>query len=120
MSKRASVFVLIASVALLSAWIMVPPGPAAQEIAERPNGRFMTVGGVLLETSTGKTWLLEAVEGDSAWRPIKRFDDYGEFLVWKKKEKEKRANQLMQQRKEAEKREIERRKERLKTGLGKE
>jgi hypothetical protein len=44
---------------------------------------------VLLETKSGKTWVLQrSVEGESAWLPAKRLDSDDDILNWRKRERE--------------------------------
>ena len=91
MSRKFILGVLIAASLALSGWALAQQQPPVAKIPPQPDiGHFAISpagqSAVLLDTKTGKTWVLtRSVDGESVWLPAKRIDsdieahDYREY-----------------------------------------
>jgi len=93
MSRHFVIGIVVMGLCALGGWAL------AQQ--ERPGGKGPAAEGgpfvvspagdtaVLLETKSGKTWVLRrSVEGDAAWLPAKRIDSHEEGNRWRQREEE--------------------------------
>jgi hypothetical protein len=98
MSRRLPLALLVAAAGLVG-WAFAQPRPAPAERGETPAGRYAVspVGrtAVMVETATGKTWLLhETVDSRRfAWLPVPRIDDPDEAQKWLAMEESLRRDQ---------------------------
>src|SRR5262245_55672529 len=93
MSRSYLIGIVVVGLVALGSWAL------AQQ--ERPGGKGPAAEGgpfvvspagdtaVLLETKSGKTWVLRrSVEGDAVWLPAKRIDSPEEAHRWREREEE--------------------------------
>ena len=93
MSRSYVIGIVVVGLVALGGWAL------AQQ--ERPDGKGSAAEGgpfvvspaddtaVLLETKSGKTWVLRrSVEGDAVWLPTKRIDSHEEVLRWRQREED--------------------------------
>ena len=93
MYRRYVIGIVVVGLVALGSWAL------AQQ--ERPGGKGPAAEGgpfvvspagdtaVLLETKSGKTWVLRrSVEGDAVWLPAKRIDSHEEGNRWRQREEE--------------------------------
>lgn len=107
MSKRVIIPAVVVAALLVGGWSLAQQ---AQAPKQTDPGRFMVSpagkSAVLLETTTGKTWLLaESADGDAVWLPLERLNSRDQFLEWRERELKRKLIER--------EREIERAKERL-------
>jgi len=93
MSQRFLIPTLVLSLAGLAGWALAQPGGGRPRMGDGA-GRFaVSAAGnsaVLLDGSTGRTWVLnQAVDGSSVWVPAKRLDTEEEVHRWMKAERER-------------------------------
>jgi hypothetical protein len=93
MSRRYVFGIVFAGLLALGGWALAQQerpgakGPAAEggPFAVSPAGDTA----VLLETKSGKTWVLgRSVEGHAVWLPAKRIESHEEALQWRQREEE--------------------------------
>jgi hypothetical protein len=93
MSKRYLIPVLAVGLLALCGWLFTQQARPAAEAPEAASGRYaVSPAGdtaVLLETTSGKTWMLHhSVDGTrSVWLPARRLDHDDEARQWVEKEK---------------------------------
>lgn len=92
MSKRFLLSAVIVALLGLGSWVLaqqVQPGPKKGD----PDLARLTVSpadksAVLLDATTGKTWVLShSVDGSAVWLPIRRIDSEREMHEWLEREK---------------------------------
>jgi hypothetical protein len=95
MSRRHVIGILVLGLLALGGWAVAQQErPGAK--APAPEGGPFVVSpagdtAVLLETKSGKTWVLRrSVEGHSVWLPAKRIDSEEDGLRWRQREEEVR------------------------------
>jgi hypothetical protein len=78
MSQRWLIPALVLALAGLAGWAVAQPGPGGPKKGDGPPRFAVAATGssaVLLETATGKTWVLnQALDGSSVWLPVRRLD----------------------------------------------
>ena len=91
MSRKLIFIALIGATLALGGWALAQQQPPVAKIPPQPDiGHFAISpagqSAVLLDTKTGKTWVLtRSVDGESVWLPAKRIDsdieahDYREY-----------------------------------------
>lgn len=93
MSRHYVIGIVVVGLLALGGWALAQQerpggkGPAAEggSFAVSPAGDTA----VLLETKSGKTWVLHrSVLGDSVWLPAKRIDSHEEVRQWRRGEEE--------------------------------
>jgi hypothetical protein len=94
MSKRFTVGAICVAVLSLTGWSLAQQGQPVPKKAEAEGTRFMVApagsSAVLLETTTGKTWVLHpSSDGPSFWLPAIRFERHEDLKAWQEKEREK-------------------------------
>jgi hypothetical protein len=94
MSQRFLIPTLVLALAGLAGWALAQPGGGAGPRKGDGAGQFaVSAAGnsaVLLDRSTGKTWVLnQAVDGSSVWVPAKRLDTEEQVQQWMKAERER-------------------------------
>lgn len=87
MSHRYVIGVLVVALLGLGGWALAQPDrPAAKDAAPASGPFTVSPAGdsaVLLETRSGKTWVLQrSVQGDSVWLPARRIDSEEDALRW--------------------------------------
>jgi hypothetical protein len=98
MSRRLPLALLVVAAGLVG-WASAQPRPAPADRGDAPASRYAVspVGrtAVLVETATGKTWLLhETVDSRRfAWLPVPRIDDEKEAAEWLAMEESLRRDQ---------------------------
>jgi hypothetical protein len=103
------VFVLI----LLGGWAAAQQGPANPPALASPAPRYAVAPAgevaVLLDTASGKSWLLNrpTAQGEAVWLPIPRIDDATEAAQWRDQDAV-RAAKMAEQIKAQEAEELER------------
>jgi hypothetical protein len=94
MSKRFTVGAICVAVLSLAGWALAQQDQPVPKKAEAEGARFMVApagsSAVLLETATGKTWVLhQSSGGPSCWIPAIRLERQEDFQAWQEKEREK-------------------------------
>jgi hypothetical protein len=106
MSRHYVIGIVVVGLFALGGWALAQQerpgakGPAAEggPFVVSPAGDTA----VLLETKSGKTWVLHrSVQGDSVWLPAKRIDSHDEVLRWRQREEE--LKQVLAERAKAQK-----------------
>jgi hypothetical protein len=103
MSKHFLVIVFSVCLAGVGGWALAQPRQPGQPAADNARGRYaVSAAGqsaVLLETTTGRTWVLaQSVEGTSVWLPAHRLDSDEQLHEWLKLERERAATRDAMQR----------------------
>jgi hypothetical protein len=95
MSQRWLIPALVLLLAGLAGWAVAQPGPGGPKKGDGPPRFAVAATGssaVLLETATGKTWVLnQALDGSSVWLPVRRLDTEEEVHQWMKAERARSA-----------------------------
>ncbi len=95
MSQRLLIPALLLALAGLTGWAVAKPGAAESRKADSAGQFAVSAAGssaVLLDSGTGKTWVLaQAMDGSSVWVPAKRLDTEEEMHQWLKGERERAA-----------------------------
>jgi hypothetical protein len=93
MSKHRFLGVVLVALLALGGWVLaqqVQPDPKKAD----PGAGHLTVSpagqsAVLLDTTTGKTWILShSVDGTAVWLPLRRIDSEREAHEWLEREKQ--------------------------------
>jgi hypothetical protein len=93
MSRHYVIGIVVVGLLALGGWALAQQerpgakGPAAEggPFVVSPAGDTA----VLLETKSGKTWVLRrSVEGDAVWLPAKRIDSHDEVIRWRRHDEE--------------------------------
>ena len=92
MSKTLMPVALITLVLAAGSWLLGQQ-PAAPKPAANPDGKYQVSGSgdgaVLLETTTGKTWMLRRFsQGRNVWVPVQRIDSQEEAQKLMDKERQ--------------------------------
>jgi hypothetical protein len=96
MIKRMLPVAALATLLVVSGWALAEGGrPDEKKPAGEP-GRFTVApagnSAVLLDTLTGRTWVLQpAGEGNAVWIPTRRFDTAKEVFLWQEEEKARKS-----------------------------
>ena len=93
MSRTIILGALIAVGLALGGWALAQQQPPAAKVPPKAeSGQFAVApagqSAVLLDTKTGKTWVLtHSVQGQSVWLPAKRIDSEEEAREWREYQK---------------------------------
>jgi len=92
MSKQLMPLALIVLVLVAGSWLLAQQ-PGAPKAAANPQGTFQVSGSgdgaLLLETTTGKTWMLRRFsQGRNVWVPVQRIDSQEEVQKLMDKERQ--------------------------------
>ena len=92
MSRRHVIGILVVGLLALSGWAFAQQERPGAKAAAPESGQFAVSSAgssaVLLDTKSGKTWVLtRSVEGQSVWLPVRRIDSEEEARDWQKQEK---------------------------------
>jgi len=106
MSRHHVIGILVVGLLALSGWAFAQQERPGAKTAAPESGQFAVSpagsSAVLLDTKSGKTWVLtRSVEGQSVWLPVRRIDSEEEARDWQ--QREKRTKQILGEQNSAEK-----------------
>jgi len=98
MSRRHVIGILVVGLLALSGWAFAQQERPGAKAAAPESGQFAVSSAgssaVLLDTKSGKTWVLtRSVEGQSVWLPVRRIDSEEEARDWQERDKRTRRMQ---------------------------
>lgn len=102
MSRSFVIGIVVVGLLAAGGWVMAQQdGPGAKGLIKGPvpgPGQFAVSpagqSAVLLDTKSGKTWLLtRSVDGHSVWLPVRRIDSEQDAELWELRERELRERQ---------------------------
>ena len=101
MSKHFTVGAICVAVLSLAGWSLAQQGQPVPKKAESEGARFMVApagssSAVLLDTTTGKTWVLHqsSERQPSIWLPAVRFEKEEDWQAWREIERKKQLENI--------------------------
>jgi hypothetical protein len=106
MSYRCVIGILVVGLLTLGGWAIAQQDRPGAKPAAPEGGQFVVSpagqSAVLLDTKSGKTWVLtRSVEGQSVWLPARRIDSEEEAREWL--DREKKLKEILGEKQKAEK-----------------